>query len=331
MDKKVSVIIPCYNKAQYVAQAIESVLNQTYSNVEIIVVDDGSTDNTKEILEGLALQDSRVVPINKNNEGVSIARNTGLLAAKGEYVSFVDADDYVASDYASYMLELAKTANSDFCLSLDAFTRAGENQTGGGILSTDILTPEQATALLLSPRIIVGCWNKIFRRQWLLDNKLKFSSELFYGEGLQFITSAAQKANSVTVGNKKVYYYRRNNYDSATTRFSIDKMYNGLKSLDVIKDSLIKHSSDIDIMWRLHRSLFCMGAVVRLETANKKKEYQDDYNNWLKYIRRETPSLLMKRKVPIYRKLLLLGTCISPKLMSKLDTRRRKGIASRSV
>ncbi len=165
----------------------------------------------------------------------------------------------------------------------------------------------------------------------MLDNKLKFSSELFYGEGLQFITSAAQKANSVTVGNKKVYYYRRNNYDSATTRFSIDKMYNGLKSLDVIKDSLIKHSSDIDIMWRLHRSLFCMGAVVRLETANKKNEYQDDYNNWLKYIRRETPSLLMKRKVPIYRKLLLLGTCISPKLMSKLDTRRRKGIASRSV
>ena len=74
-----------------------------------------------------------------------------------------------------------------------------------------------------------------------------------------------------------------------------------------------------------------MGAVVRLETSNKKKEYQDDYNNWLKYIRREIPSLLVKKKVPIYRKLLLFGTCISPKLMSKLDTRRRKGIASRSV
>ncbi len=325
----ISFIVPSYNFAAHIGECVNSILQQDMRDIEVIVVNDGSIDNTEEILEGLARQDGRVVPINKKNEGVSVARNTGLLAAKGEYVSFVDADDYVASDYASYMLELAKTANSDFCLSLDAFTRAGENQTGGG--STDILTPEQATALLLSPRIIVGCWNKIFRRQWLLDNKLKFSSELFYGEGLQFITSAAQKANSVTVGNKKVYYYRRNNYDSATTRFSIDKMYNGLKSLDVIKDSLIKHSSDIDIMWRLHRSLFCMGAVVRLETANKKKEYQDDYNNWLKYIRRETPSLLMKRKVPIYRKLLLLGTCISPKLMSKLDTRRRKGIASRSV
>ena len=179
--------------------------------------------------------------------------------------------------------------------------------------------------------MIVGCWNKIYRRKWLLDIQLQFSSELFYGEGLQFITSAAQRANSVTVGNKKVYYYRRNNYDSATTRFSIDKMYNGLKSLDVIKESITKPSADIDLMWRLHRSLFCMGAVVRLVASNKKKEYQDDYKAWLRYIRRETPSLLVKRKIPLYRKLLLLGTCISPQIMAKLDTRRRKGIASRSV
>ena len=159
----ISFIVPSYNFAAHIGECVNSILQQDMRDIEVIVVNDGSIDNTEEILEGLARQDGRVVPINKKNEGVSVARNTGLLAAKGEYVSFVDADDYVASDYASYMLELAKTANSDFCLSLDAFTRAGENQTGG-ILSTDILTPEQATALLLSPRIIVGCWNKIFRR-----------------------------------------------------------------------------------------------------------------------------------------------------------------------
>ncbi|MBP3197364.1 MAG: glycosyltransferase [Butyrivibrio sp.] len=326
---KISFIVPSYNFATHISECVNSILRQDMTSLEVIVVNDGSTDNTKEVLDGLALQDSRIVPIHKKNEGVSVARNTGLAVAKGEYVTFVDADDYLAADYANYMLELARIAESDFCLSLDAFTKVGENQMGG--VSVDVLTPEQATALLLSPRIIVGCWNKIYRREWLLNQQLFFSSELFYGEGLQFITSAAQKANSVTVGNKKVYYYRRNNYDSATTRFSIDKMYNGLKSLDVIKDNITKPSEDIELMWKLHRSLFCMGAVVRLETSNKKKEYQDDYNNWLKYIRREIPSLLVKKKVPIYRKLLLFGTCISPKLMSKLDTRRRKGIASRSV
>ena len=127
----VSFIVPSYNFAAHITECVDSILAQTISEIEVIVVNDGSTDNTKEILEIIAQKDARVRPINKENEGVSIARNTGLLAAMGEYVSFVDADDYVASDYASYMLELAKTANSDFCLSLDAFTRAGENQTGG--------------------------------------------------------------------------------------------------------------------------------------------------------------------------------------------------------
>ncbi len=128
----ISFIVPSYNFAAHIGECVSSILQQDMRDIEVIVVNDGSTDNTEEILEGLARQDNRVVPINKENEGVSIARNTGLLAAKGEYVSFIDADDYVASDYASYMLELAKTANSDFCLSLDAFTRAGENQTVGG-------------------------------------------------------------------------------------------------------------------------------------------------------------------------------------------------------
>lgn len=132
-NPQISFIVPSYNFATHIGECVNSILRQDMSDLEVIVVNDGSTDNTKEVLDGLALQDSRVVPINKNNEGVSVARNTGLAAAKGGYVSFVDADDYLAPDFASYMLELAKTANSDFCLSLDAFTRVGESQMGGGI------------------------------------------------------------------------------------------------------------------------------------------------------------------------------------------------------
>lgn len=204
---------------------------------------------------------------------------------------------------------------------------------GGGQIPNEfsVIKPEEATALLLSPRIIVGCWNKLFKRQWLLENKILFSTDLVYGEGLEFITSAAQAATSVCVGDRRVYYYRRNNYASATTRFNIEKMYNGLASLERIKQKISKPSKSIEIMWRLHRCLFCMGAVVRLETYNKKNEYRYDYNTWLRYIRKETPPLLVKKQVPLYRKILLLGTCISPKLMSVLDTKRRKGIASRSV
>ena len=130
---KISFIVPSYNFATHISECVNSILRQDMTSLEVIVVNDGSTDNTKEVLDGLALQDSRIVPIHKKNEGVSVARNTGLAVAKGEYVTFVDADDYLAADYANYMLELARIAESDFCLSLDAFTKVGENQMGGGI------------------------------------------------------------------------------------------------------------------------------------------------------------------------------------------------------
>ena len=326
---KISFIVPSYNFATHISECVNSILRQDMTSLEVIVVNDGSTDNTKEVLDGLALQDSRIVPIHKKNEGVSVARNTGLAVAKRVYVTFVDADDYLAPDYASYMLELAKIAESDFCLSLDVFTHKGEQQVSSD--SIDVLTPEDATALLLSPRVIVGCWNKIYKRQWLIDNNLYFSSELYYGEGLHFITKAAQLSSSVTVGLKKVYYYRRNNYNSATTKFSIDKMYNGLKSLDVIHDSITKSSNGVDIMWRLHRTLFCMGAVVRLEASRKKVDFSNEYKEWLSYVREQTKSLIREKKVPLYRKLLLIGTSISPRVMSYLDLRRRKKIAEKSV
>lgn len=325
----ISFIVPSYNFAAHVGECVNSILKQDIDNIEVIVVNDGSTDNTKEILERLASQDDRIVPINKKNEGVSVARNTGLLAARGKYVSFVDADDYLAPDYASYMLQLCNVNASEFCLSLDAFTYKGEEQ----VSSDDImvLTPENATALLLSPRILVGCWNKIYKRSWLIENNLTFSSELYYGEGLQFITKAAQLSKSVCVGCRKVYYYKRNNYNSATTKFSIDKMYNGLKSLDVIRTGIFLNSPEIDLMWRLHRALFCMGAVVRIETSGKKKEYRYDYNEWLSYVRKQAWSLFPKKGIPIYRKLLLAGTSLSPKLMSILDLKRRESISKKSV
>lgn len=326
----VSFIVPSYNFGAHITECVDSILAQTVSEIEVIVVNDGSTDNTKEILEALAQKDARVRPINKENEGVSKARNTGLLAANGEYIAFVDSDDYLAPEYADYMVNMAKETGSEFCLSLDAFTRKDEENVSSPN-EYQVLSPEDATALLLSPRIIVGCWNKLFKREWLIKNNLLFTTDLFYGEGLQFITSASQKANSVCVGNRKVYYYRRNNYASATTRFNIEKMYNGLLSLDRIKEGIVKPSPDIDVMWKLHRTLFCMGAVVRIEAFGKKKEYKEDYNEWLNYIRKETFPLLLKTQVSLYRKLILFATCISPKVMSFLDSRRRNYIASRSV
>ena len=135
----VSFIVPSYNFAAHITECVDSILAQTISEIEVIVVNDGSTDNTKDILETLSQKDVRVRPINKENEGVSKARNTGLLKASGKYVAFVDADDYLAPDYAEYMVGMAEQSDSEFCLSLNAFASVNDTNGGGKFLMNLVL------------------------------------------------------------------------------------------------------------------------------------------------------------------------------------------------
>ena len=325
----ISFIVPSYNFAPYISGCIISILNQSIAELEVIVVNDGSTDNTEDVLAKLAEEDSRVVPINKKNEGVSIARNTGLSVAKGEFVTFVDADDYLAPDYAEYMLKLVSETGGEFCLSLDCYTKRDEHQTEKEFIKK--YSPEEATALLLSPRVVVGSWNKIFKRDFLLENQLQFSPELFYGEGLRFITSVAQCAKCVGVGNRKVYYYKRNNYSSATSKFNIEKFYNGLRSIDEIGKDLRFSGKHLIDMWGWHRCQFCMGAVVRIESAKKKSDYKEFYKECLGYVRKNFYKYLNVKGVGLYKKSLLVGCALSPKLMASLDDWRRSKIAAQSV
>ncbi|HAQ2281002.1 TPA: glycosyltransferase family 2 protein, partial [Enterococcus faecium] len=111
----ISVIIPVYNVEKYVGSCLESVCNQTYKNLDIIIVDDGSKDSSNKICEDYALKDSRIRIIHKNNAGLGLARNTGLEHVKGKYVAFIDSDDFVAANYIEAMLNGIKRSNADTC------------------------------------------------------------------------------------------------------------------------------------------------------------------------------------------------------------------------
>lgn len=325
----VSIIIPCYNVGKYIEKCIASLCEQSHKNIEIIPVNDGSKDETLNILLSLEKKDNRIKITNKENAGVSAARNSGLEVATGEYVVFVDGDDYLAPDYVEYMLSLAKKSDADFCMSKNCFYRDTEPQVEHD--NIQIMTPAQATALLISPRVIVGCWNKMFKRSFINKYRLSFSTNLFYGEGLNFITKASQLANNVAVGERKVYYYRRNNEASATSKYNIQKYYNGEKALDKIKQELVVHDKDVDLMMALHKSLFCTGALSQTYAHGLQKQYAEDCNHWRKIIKDNLWVLLKSKKVSIYRKVLLMSVCCFPGLVSKLDMWRRKRIAERSV
>lgn len=328
-NSMVSVIIPAYNVEKYIEKCLTSILEQSYKNIEIIVVDDGSTDKTREYIEKNSQLDNRIKIINQTNAGVSAARNSGIKISRGEFLVFVDGDDYLAPDYVEYMLSLIKHTGSDFCLSKSCYTKSGEAQVEKE--SIEKLKPEDATALLLSPNVIVGCWNKIFKRSLIVDNNVWFSTTLFYGEGLTFITTLAQISKTVGVGNRKVYYYRRNNEASATTKFDINKIYNGEKALNNINNNLRLNSPQVNAMYNLHYCLFSLGALVKIKSNQSEKMYFKDYKRWKSVLRHNSLKLTFNKEISVYRKLMLFGGCVSPTLMMKLDTIRRKRISTNSV
>lgn len=171
----------------------------------------------------------------------------------------------------------------------------------------------------------------MFSRKLLNDKRIRFATDLFYGEGLHFITMVAQKANCVAVGNQKVYYYRRNNALSATTKFKIESVYNGEKSINRIEKGLTVSGDNISDMLLLHRAMYNIGAITKLINNSVKAQYLSDYKRWLKFNRTNIVKILGSKRISMYRKCLLLGGCISPSLMARLDVWRRKKIAADSV
>lgn len=325
----VSIVVPAYNVEKYIGKCIFSILQQSYENIELLVINDGSQDGTQEIIDSIIKDDIRASTFKIVNSGVSAARNLGVERSKGEYLIFVDGDDYISPEYIEYMLELVVDNNADFAFSKNCFSRKGESQ----VLVNEHcqVTPEKAISLLLSPDITVGCWNKIYKRVLITSNNIKFSTNLFYGEGLTFILQVAQKANSVVVGNKKVYHYRKNNEESATTKFDIKKIYNGERALLEIEQFLGKESKMVNSMFKYHLSLYRLAALVQLRVNKVEHTYKEDYRSWLSYIRKNLPEFVFSKQLSFYRKALIFGGSISPSLVAKLDRIRRRRIIKNSV
>lgn len=301
-NKLISIIIPVYNVSKYIEKCILSCIHQTYENIEVIVVDDGSTDSSGSIIDNLSKVDNRIRVYHKKNEGVSRARNFGIEHASGEFLVFVDGDDYISNDFIEYMYKIVDTTNSQFGLSLNCYTDFHQKQCSDKIEKYNKL---EATELLLSDKIEVGCWNKIYSKDLFYNKNLRFLEDLFYGEGLEFIIRVAQNSNSIGVGNRRVYYYRKNNMSSATTKFNYDKYINGEKSLLIIKENLDNSNERIESNYNVHYSMFCINALIGVIGNKGINDYKEKYKYWLKRIKKYyklilfDPNVSMKKKIKI--------------------------------
>lgn len=238
----VSIIVPAYNAGKVVQNCVKSILSQTLKNIEVIAVDDGSSDNTREILHKLAEDDSRVIVIDKDeNEGLSAARNSGIEIARGEYIGFVDADDWVEEDAFEIMYEKGK--RSDLILAGYMHDSMDEERTQVNISRKVSMCPgkwddkEQIVmqaAFADTAKMFAYTWNKLYKRELILKNNLQFSKQVLI-EDFIFNTQYWSVISALTVVECEKYHYVKASKDALTQKFLPDFLKIMNKRFDAIK------------------------------------------------------------------------------------------------
>lgn len=213
----VSVIMPVYNTAPYLEKCINSVLNQTYNNLEIICVDDGSSDESGEILDRFAKYDARIKVIHTSNAGVSSARNTALRAATGTYIGFVDSDDYIASDYYEKLVTALKDKDIDIVTCSYYLVNAGEivRAANKKKVSTESMYIKDFFRYMYERDTYKGVgsylWTRLIKREIIKDRdgilKIYFKHEYGGIDDIVFVAEASLESNYIQYIDEPLYYY----------------------------------------------------------------------------------------------------------------------------
>ena len=237
MDELISVIIPVYRVEKYLDECVKSVVRQTYKNLEIILIDDGSTDACPSICDKWAELDNRIKVIHKLNGGLSDARNAGINIAKGEYITFVDSDDYISGDYIEQMYS---RITSDIDIVCAGYIRVTDN---GKIIenchgTNTILTKNEAMRELVENGLIATtAWGKLYRKKLFSELRFDYGK---YHEDIYIMHEILHRVRKVIVSEMGLYYYRVNDQSITGVKFNPkhqDAVYSQLKRLNFIKAS----------------------------------------------------------------------------------------------
>lgn len=217
-----SVIVPVYKVEEYIDECIKSIQRQSYSNFELILVDDGSPDSCGDICEGYALNDKRIKVIHQKNMGLSAARNTGIRAALGEYLCFVDSDDYIAENFLQEFAAVIEKNNSDIIIC--GLTQFDNKEKIEYLFMEDDVQ-------IIKKNIILKKWgpsacNKCFKKSVFNDEIFPIGHTM---EDFYLIPSIFLKTNKISCINQSLYFYRTNNIKSITHTMTLAKEYDEIR------------------------------------------------------------------------------------------------------
>lgn len=283
---QVSVIVPIYNAGNKLNKCITSILKQTFKEFELILVNDGSTDNSLDVCRKHEKQDSRIIVIDKNNEGCIVTRRKGLEASNAKYVMFVDADDWIDRNTIESLYNQSIDSDADITvcnfykvLGNGWFIKKKNNShyfhTDRTYTKEEIRT-ELVVAYLHGHPFPAALWAKLYRKELIINCGKYVDRIRFLGEDLFYNMEVFLKANKVRIIDKPLYYYRAGGFSSRYMPYLFEDMVNGYQiQKDVIheyyQDNLQKHSNGISIML-LNTFRTCLYNIFNSNLTQQEKE-----------------------------------------------------------
>lgn len=311
MKNKISVIVPVYNLEKYLSRCLDSVCNQTYKNLEIILVDDGSTDNSSKICDDWAMKDSRIIVIHKENGGVSSARNVGINKATGDYIHFVDGDDWLELNCYEKIIEVNdnKTVmfNTYFVKSKDKFIKFNYD-------FSEISNQKEMIYKLINGGLgYTNCWSRIFCRDIIETNELLFDESISVGEDFLFLYKYLKCIDIIYCINEPLY-----NYDISRDTSAMNVVNEGFLNKWIVTEKILKEEYNVFelrtiLIRRLYKELeetidycvinskykSCFDRAIKIVS----KYYMDYYNINEKKVNKKMRAIRCTQKLywPIFR------------------------------
>lgn len=326
---KISIVVPVYNVEEYLDRCINSICQQTYSDLEIILVDDGSTDNSRKICHKYKEIDDRIIYLYQENSGVSVARNNGISIATGDYIGFVDSDDYIELEMYETLISMCIKYNSELgiCGYNNIFPKTGK------IVKSDILTETKELDIShFMKEILLGnikgfLWNKLFRKE--LFEGILLPSDIYYGEDLYTVINILDNKKDVKIMYSSNTLYNYIQHSSSVTH-DITKIFNSSGKLE-LEETLLKIKS-FNFINKEYLEYINISIVEVLTTTYREillKDNEKKYLHNLIYLRKRMRANCMEyvisRTVGSKRKMLFFLAIYFPTLYKKLYIYKLKG------
>lgn len=315
LNSLVSVIVPIYGVELYLDNCIKSIIRQTYKNLEIILVDDGSPDRCGSICDSYAEKDIRIKVIHKENGGLSDARNTGIKIAKGDYITCIDSDDYVSNDYIEYLLYKIQENNADMSIcGLIKTAKTNESKQEDHNITKEYTSEEALAVMLYACEFTTSACGKLYRKE--LFDGVEYPIDK-YSEDMFTTYKLIVKSSKIVYGDRVCYYYLYRPGSILTGSFSL-KHLDVFEALHIIRDTVLINCSKST--QRAYKSQIVSSMAELLNKKIPKEILSENNDLWIeakKYILNVLLNQKCSKRVRMQALLMLFGKKISTMVIVK--------------